>query len=275
MVVRTPARTVQGRGILNLQMIRLILSPLAAFVLLILMPGSEVRASPDRATTQSWTVVGGQSGVRIHVGKTGLFGFAGHTHEIDAPAVSGQIVFDPAQPERSSVTLTFNAAALTVNPEGEPPDDIAEVQARMLGPDVLDVAQYPTIVFTSTAVSTGNRSADSLEIEVAGDMTLRGATRRLTVPIRLAVTADSLRATGTFRIKQSMFGISPVTAGLGTVRVKDELELSLTIVATPAASAGSQHLTRATRPLMLVGECNVYTSRQERPCAATAAIRSR
>ena len=49
-------------------------------------------------------------------------------------------VFDPAQPPSSSKPLTFNASALKVSAQGEPPDDVPKVQQVMLSEKVLDVA---------------------------------------------------------------------------------------------------------------------------------------
>ena len=37
------------------------------------------------AAEQGYTVVPEASAVRIHVGKSGVFGFAGHEHEVVAP----------------------------------------------------------------------------------------------------------------------------------------------------------------------------------------------
>jgi hypothetical protein len=64
---------------------------------------------PVLADDQVWKITAGGSAVRIHVGKSGLFSAAGHTHEVIAPAVSGIVRFDPERPEHASIELTFDA----------------------------------------------------------------------------------------------------------------------------------------------------------------------
>ena len=104
------------------------------------------------AAEQGYTVVAGQSSVRIHVGKTGVFGFAGHEHDVVAPVAQGTVVADPADLARSSVTVSFDAAALKVTADGEPAKDVPEVQAKMVGPEVLDAARFQSITFRSRSV---------------------------------------------------------------------------------------------------------------------------
>jgi len=169
--------------------------------------------------------------VTVNVGRSGLLAFAGHTHEIAAPAIAGEILFDRAEIARSSVTLEFDAAALRVTGQGEPAEDVPEVQQVMVSERVLDVQQYPTIRFQSDRVAAGDQAGDALDLRVAGQLTLHGVTRPVTLPVEVRVTSDGLTAAGTVRIRQSDFGIRPVTAGAGTVRVRDEVEIVFRIVA--------------------------------------------
>src|SRR6478752_2011607 len=60
----------------------------------------------------------------VHVGKTGILGFAGHEHEVVAPIHDGAVTLDREHLESSSVELTFAAAALRVTGRGEPADDV-------------------------------------------------------------------------------------------------------------------------------------------------------
>ncbi|MBI3015290.1 MAG: YceI family protein [Candidatus Tectomicrobia bacterium] len=169
------------------------------------------------------------SHVVINVGKTGLLSFAGHTHEVIAPAVRGEVSFDPDEPARSTVRVEFDAAALKVTGRGEPAEDVPEVQQTMLSDRVLDVRRFPTILFQSRTVSLTGKTADGLVLTIAGDLTLHGVTRPTTVVVRASLGQDTITARGSFTIKQTDFGIEPVTAGLGLVRVKDALDVSFTL----------------------------------------------
>jgi hypothetical protein len=58
--------------------------------------------------------------------------------------------------------------------------------------------------------------------QLVGELTLHGVTRPLAVNAAVALDpAGGLTARGTFSLKQTDFGIEPVTAAGGTVRVKD------------------------------------------------------
>jgi polyisoprenoid-binding protein YceI len=191
------------------------------------------RPHPLLAEVQVWSIAPDRSAVRIYVGKSGLFSGAGHTHEVVASGLSGSVRLDPQHLEQAEVMLTFDASALKVTGEGEPAKDVPEVQRVMLSERVLDVAKYPTIVFRSQHVDVGRPAGESIHLRVVGDMTLHGVTRRIDVPVDVKLGPDRLTGTGSVIIKQTTFGIQPVSAGLGTVKVKDEVSVSFTFAAQP------------------------------------------
>ena len=186
---------------------------------------------------QLYTIDAATSHVLIQVGKTGMFGFAGHAHEVVAPSVTGRVSVEPNDWQRSSVSLEFKAGALTVSGKGEPPADVPKVQQVMLSEQVLDVKRFPTVAFRSRRVSAAPPATDGLALTIDGDLTLHGVTRPLTIHARATVQADRLTARGTFVIKQTDFGIRPVTAGGGTVKVKDEVQVEFVLEAMRSATA--------------------------------------
>jgi polyisoprenoid-binding protein YceI len=99
----------------------------------------------------------------------------------------------------------------------------------MLGPDVLDVARFPEIRFESTDA----RRIDSDRLSVNGALTLHGQTHAVVA----TVARDRDRYRGTATIKQTEFGIKPVTVAGGAVKVKDEVTIEFDIV-TRAATSG-------------------------------------
>lgn len=174
------------------------------------------------------------SEILVQVGKAGLFKFAGHTHEVSAPISQGRIDADPADLSRSSVTLRFQAGALRVTGKGDPPADVPKVQEAMAGPKVLDAERFAEIVFTSRRVAGRAAGASTYELQVEGELTLHGVTKALTVPVRIEKAADgTLQATGRTTLKQTDFGIKPVSVA-GVVNVRNELDLSFRIRARPA-----------------------------------------
>jgi polyisoprenoid-binding protein YceI len=191
--------------------------------------GAALMAVSAARTPATFVIDAAASSVTLHVGRSGLFGFAGHDHEVAAPALKGEIVLDAADPARSRVSVEFDAAALTVTGKGEPPDDVPEVQKVMISDRVLDVEHYPKIAFASQTVNVTQRSADQIILRVDGQLTLHGVTKSLRVPVTVRLGTDAVQAEGTSTVRQTDFGIHPVTAGVGTVRVKDEVEVKFSI----------------------------------------------
>jgi polyisoprenoid-binding protein YceI len=69
-----------------------------------------------------------RSAVAIHVGRAGVFKFAGHEHEVLVPRLEGEVQADPSDLGRSSVSLALDATALEVSGHGEPPEDVPKVR---------------------------------------------------------------------------------------------------------------------------------------------------
>ena len=198
-----------------------------AFTLVTMMPGT-LRA---RAATEMYRVDAARSRVTISVGKAGAFSFiAGHTHEVSGPIESGTVDLDPEDPSRSQIRIGIAAAALKVTGAKEPPEDRPKVQEAMESDKVLDVARHPRITFESTGVTTKRRDAATLEVVVAGRLTIRDTTQPVTVPVRVELAARELTASGRFAIKQTAFGIKPISVG-GVVTVKDALDIAFSITA--------------------------------------------
>ena len=187
-----------------------------------------VAAQPNR----EFRVQPASSTVLVQVNRGGLFAFAGHDHEVAASAVAGSVSLNPSDVGRSQVTLRFDARALKVTGRGEPEKDVAEVQRTMLSERVLDAERYPTIEFESNRISMVERSADGFRLRIEGRLMLHGTSQPLAVPVTVRLDGDRMTATGTATVRQSSFGIRPVTAAAGTVRVKDEVSVTFTIVAT-------------------------------------------
>ncbi len=186
-------------------------------------------AAPLPAAPRTYLVDPAGSSVRIHVGKSGVFGFAGHTHEVEAPALTGEVTADPADLGASSVELTFEAGALKVLPQGEPPGDVPKVEEAMRGPKALDAARFPRVIFKSQKVG-GREAGGAYELEIVGDMTLHGVTKSLTLPVRVEVSGDTLTASGTAVLRHDWFGLQPISVA-GVVKVKNELAITYRIAA--------------------------------------------
>ena len=180
---------------------------------------------------RTFVIDGTASTATAHLGKTGIGSFAGHEHNVDARTIQGEIVLDAEDLTKSSVDLIVDARSLKVREEGEPEGDAPKVQQAMRGPEVLDVGRYPTLHFGSNAVSGKQTAPGTYDLTVAGEFSLHGVVKSLTLPIHLEVRDTALTASGKFVLKQTDFGIEPTSAAGGLVKVENEVPITFRIAA--------------------------------------------
>lgn len=154
------------------------------------------------------------SKMTVYVYKEGIFAFAADNHEVITPIESG--TFDAA-----TNTLDFKVDATKMQVQ-DPPSHRDKVQANMVGPDVLDVAKYPSITFHSTNVD----GASTNNWTVTGDLTLHGQTHPITLQV---VRKDATHFSGSAVVTQTAFGITPIRIAGGTVRVKNDVKVTFDI----------------------------------------------
>jgi polyisoprenoid-binding protein YceI len=168
------------------------------------------------ATGQPRAIDTAKSVMTVHVYKAGVLSAFAHDHEISAPVAKGSVDADGRK-----VELHVEASALRVQDPKVSDKDRAEIQANMLGADVLDAERHREISFQSTSAETAGTGA----WKVAGDLTVHGQTR----PVSMTVQEKDGHYTGACRFKITDFGIKPVKVAGGTVRVKDEVQIDFDI----------------------------------------------
>jgi len=156
------------------------------------------------------------SSLKIHVYKAGLFSAFGHNHEIDAPIESGEV----SESGKVSVTLRVDARKLKVVDQ-EDTKSRPQVQETMLGPQVLDSTRFPEIRFESAKIEAKGQN----RWIVNGNLTLHGQSH----PITFEVVLTDKVYRGTAIIKQTAFGMTPVTVAGGSVKVKDDVKVEFSI----------------------------------------------
>lgn len=158
-----------------------------------------------------------RSKITIHVGKTGLLSGAAHNHTVDAQIASGTMRDSPFP----HIEFTVEAAKMTVVPDPKiDAKDQATIQTHMQEM-TLEAKQYPQIVFRSTHIE----KSPSGEWKVDGDLTLHGVTK----PVSLTVKQTGDEYTSHTVLKQTDFGIKPISIGGGVIKVKNEIELDFQI----------------------------------------------
>src|SRR5260370_20019160 len=154
-----------------------------------------------------------RSSITIHVGKTGIFSGAGHEHWVNAPIASGSL----NESGTPHVEFKVAAARMQVKPDAKASaKDQAQIQ-RDMQEKVLESSRYPEIVFRSTSATKTTDGQWRLE----GVLTLHGVTK----PVIATVERKGDAYVGQAVLRQTAFGIKPISAGGGTVKVKDELQI--------------------------------------------------
>ena len=146
-----------------------------------------------------------------------------------ATGISGNVTFDPGDPGAVKGKLVVQSASLHL---GNP------MQKEHLHSDKwLDVTKYPEITFEVESAKNAKTEGNVTTADVTGKMSLHGATKPITVPVKMTFLKDKLKArTGkegdllviraNFKIKRSDFGINP---GQMEDKVSDDIELNLSI----------------------------------------------
>ena len=164
--------------------------------------------------------------VAVTVRLAGLMGRLGHDHVVASRTLAGHVA-----PGAGSADLFFRLDQMTVDEpqllrdagiDRQPsPQAVEGTRTNMLGP-VLEAERYPVVTLHA------RRQADG-RLNVA--VTLHGVTRSLALPATVRIDAAQVSASGTARLKQTDFGITPFSVGGGLLSVQDELEVRYHIVA--------------------------------------------
>ncbi len=192
------------------------------------------------ATGEVYTLDPASSSVRLYVFRGGKAAKAGHNHVLGVSQFEGYVRLDPSQPRDSRFDLRVPVDALKVDEpawreqtggsfaSARSELDIEGTRRNMLGPKVLDAAQFPTMELHSRAVA-----GDWPVLIVDVDVTIKGATHVQPVMVRIARTAEGLRASGEFVLRQTDFGMEPFSVLGGLMSVQDEIGVTFDLVGRP------------------------------------------
>jgi polyisoprenoid-binding protein YceI len=106
-----------------------------------------------------------------------------------------QVAFDPKAPAAAKIGFTIDLASVALG--------AAEVEAEVAKPDWFNTKLFPQAQFQSTAV----RATGPGRFEVAGKLTIKGASRDVVVPVALTQAGSNATASGAFAIKRLDFKI--------------------------------------------------------------------
>lgn len=186
----------------------------------------------EAATTPArYRINAAQSRFTVRAFAGGFLSAFAHDHTISIRDFEGETDFTYGTVEPASLRMTIKASSLAITDKVSDTDR-QKIESTMRD-EVLEVSKYPEITFTSSSVSASKTGEGRYQARIAGEITLHGVSRPLTINADLEFGEKGLRAKGAFALKQSGFGIKPVSVAGGTIKVKDELKFTFEIVAHP------------------------------------------
>lgn len=138
---------------------------------------------------------------------------------------SGQVQFDEADPEKSSVQVKIKAASIDTGNEQRDKD--------LRSQNFFDAAKYPGITFESKSVK---KTGDST-FDITGDLTMHGVTKEVVLKAELLGKGAGMQGKtvsgweATTALKRSDFGLSWNKAIEGTQIVGDDVQIDLRVEA--------------------------------------------
>jgi polyisoprenoid-binding protein YceI len=184
---------------------------------------------PSPNVLQRYALDASQSKFIAHAFAGGLLWFKGHDHLVAVRDFTGEARLDPDSITAASLEIIAKAGSMgeTSSVFTEPQKQIIDKELREI---VLEPDKYPEIVFKSTSVTGKAAASNQYDLKIAGDLTLHGVTRPITIPVKVSVTGNDLRAQGEFSIDRGDFKVKATSAFHGLVRVRDKVKFEFDIV---------------------------------------------
>jgi polyisoprenoid-binding protein YceI len=124
--------------------------------------------------------------------------------------------FDPKALASSQIGFTLDLGSVAINPE---------TNAELAKPEWFHTARFPQASFQSSAF----KALGGGRFEVAGQLSLKGQVRPLTVPVQITQAQGLSTATGSFTLKRLAFNIGGGDWGDPSI-VADEVQVRFKLV---------------------------------------------
>jgi polyisoprenoid-binding protein YceI len=139
---------------------------------------------------------------------------------------SGTVQYDPADPSKTSIDVTIDAASVNTRVEMRDND--------LRGPNFFAVEKYPTITFKSRHAEPAGKG----KLKVTGDLTMHGVTREVVLdvegpsgPAKDPRGNTHMGASATTTISRKDFGVSGYPGMIG-----DDIQITIDVELTKPAA---------------------------------------
>jgi polyisoprenoid-binding protein YceI len=164
----------------------------------------------------------------VHAFTSGLAAIVAHSPKFAIRDFAGEAGFVPETLAEAYLRLKIKASSLEIMDEVDAKHR-SELERRMFE-EVLQTRLFPDIAFESDKVIASKVSENRYSATIAGRLTLHGVTKHHSFTSQVVVGADTIRAVGEFKVRQTAYGIKIPSFPGGTMR--DDLTLAFYIVAS-------------------------------------------
>ena len=176
-----------------------------------------------------YTIDSGASLITVTVRRGGALARFGHDHVVASRSVTGLVAPDAGRADfqfrLDQMSVDEPALRAAAGLDTQPSADAIEgTRSNMLG-RVLEAERHPLVILRAERVP-GNAALLRLTIR------LHGVEKSMEVPVVIDSTPSSLTASGVLQLRQSDFGITPMSVMGGAMIVQDTMELGFRIVAS-------------------------------------------
>jgi polyisoprenoid-binding protein YceI len=197
-------------------------------------------AAPQGRPVAEYRVVA--SDVVVKVYRDGPLAHLGHNHVISTRAVTGRVELrEPLAASSFSLALPLDSLVVDDGarravagpdcPDNLTVEDKEGTRRNLLGPALLDAARFPVLQLDSEAITAAGGG-----YQVTARVDVLGVPRQVTIPVKLERTGGRLQASGEFVLTHAELGLTPFSAALGALRVREDMEVAFRLVAQEDAS---------------------------------------
>ncbi len=175
--------------------------------------------------------------VQVFKDESTLVAAMAHDHVVLATGWQGKVVVDTKNLAACVVEVTVPVSGLRADlPEMRTlvgyKKMLSDSRQKTVGKHMrakkqLDANNFPQITFRSQSCS-GTKK----ELLVNGELTIRGKSKAVTIPLQIFHGNNSIRAKGTFTAQHSDFGFAPYSAFFGTVKNRQDILFVINAVGT-------------------------------------------
>jgi hypothetical protein len=173
--------------------------------------------------------------VAVEVRRAGSLARLGHDHVVASHDVQGYV-----EPDDGRADLYVPLDRLAVDEpdlrkeagfDTEPTAEAIAGTRRNMLEKTLEADRFPFVSISVRGVDLGRAAARTakLDSDVDVTITLHGVTRQERIPLQIEAGAEGIQVTGRVTLKQSDFGIVPLSILSGAIQVQDSVDLRFRI----------------------------------------------